>query len=194
MSASNKIGKSWLSPTGLGALFLLHWLLLSGLIIVAALAAMPFNTLAIPDHIRGRVMTFLPEGWGFFTKNPRDPEMQVAILRDGTLHQLNIGSSFQARYAFGFSRNPRGQGLEIDELLEQLRDSRLWHSCQHATNSCAEALAPQKRILNSVRKATFCGDLILFERGPVPWAYRKTQPTMNMPSRLTRVEVICSRG
>jgi antimicrobial peptide system SdpA family protein len=178
------------SATNLGVLALVHLGLLGAIAITTAVAAMPFNTLNLSDDARNTIMSLIPEGWGFFTKSPRDPEMQVAVLHNGSLMKLNIVSSFQAKYAFGFNRLSRAQGLELDGLLSQLRTSSLWHDCQQNVSVCAENLLVQKQLVNSVQFPTLCGDLVLFERRPVPWAYRNLNPVM--PSRLTRVEVVCS--
>jgi antimicrobial peptide system SdpA family protein len=178
------------SSTNLGVLALIHLGWLTAIAITAAVAAMPFNTLNLSDDARNTVMSLIPEGWGFFTKSPRDPEMQVAVLRGGRLEKLNIVSSFQAKYAFGFDRLSRAQGFEIDGLLSQLKTSSLWHDCQQTVSVCAQNLLVQKQLVNSVQFPTLCGNLVLFERRPIPWAYRNSQPIM--PSRLTRVEVVCS--
>ena len=177
--------------TSLGVLALVQYGLLTAFAITVAVAAMPFNTLNLSDDLRSTVMSLIPEGWGFFTKNPRDPEIQVAVLHNGRLEKLNIVSSFEAKYAFGFNRLSRAQGLELDNLLGQLQTSGLWHDCQQKASVCAQSLSVQKRLLNSAAFPTLCGDLVLFERRPVPWAYRNMNP--NMPSRLIRVEVVCSQ-
>ncbi len=180
------------SSSNLGVLALVHSCLLTAIAIIAAVAAMPFNTLNLSDDVRNTVMSLIPEGWGFFTKSPRDPEMQVAVLHNGRLIKLNIVSSFQAKYAFGFNRQSRAQGLEIDGLLSQLRSSSLWRDCQQNVAVCSQNLLVQKQLVNSVQFPTLCGNLVLFERRPIPWAYRDSKPIM--PSRLTRVEVVCSHG
>ncbi len=193
MRAIKHFGKLNLKfSTNLGVLALLHLGLLAAIAITAAVAAMPFNTLNLSDDVRNTVMGLMPEGWGFFTKSPRDPEMQVAVLQNGRFIKLNIVSSFNAKYAFGFDRLSRAQGLEIDGLLSQLRTSRLWHDCQQNVSVCAQHLPVQKQVVNSVQFQTLCGNLVLFERRPIPWAYRDSKAVM--PSRLTRVEVLCSHG
>ena len=177
--------------TSLGVLALVQCGLLAAFAVTVAVAAMPFNTLNLSDDLRSTVMSLIPEGWGFFTKNPRDPEIQVAVLHNRRLEKLNIVSSFEAKYAFGFNRLSRAQGLELDALLGELQASSVWRDCQQKTSICAENLLVQKRLVNSAQFPTLCGNLVLFERRPVPWAYRNMNP--NMPSRLTRVEVVCSQ-
>ena len=179
--------------TSLGVLALVQCGLLAAFAITVAVAAMPFNTLNLSDDLRSTVMSLIPEGWGFFTKNPRDPEIQVAVLHNGRLEKLNIVSSFEAKYAFGFNRLSRAQGLELDNLLGQLQTSGLWHDCQQNVSDCAQTLQVQKRLVNSAQFPTLCGDLVLYQSRPIPWAYRNIKPTLNMPSRQTRVEVVCSQ-
>jgi antimicrobial peptide system SdpA family protein len=168
-----------------------HLCLLAAIAMTAALAAMPFRTVNLPDNLQQTVMSLMPEGWGFFTKSPRDPEMQVAVLHNGKLQKLNIVSSFNAQYAFGFNRQSRAQGLELDGLLSQLLTSGLWGHCQQAISVCALSLQVQKRLVNTAKFPTLCGDLVFFENRPVPWAYRNIKPSLAMPSRLTRAEVVC---
>ena len=68
------------SSTNLGVLALVHLGLLAAIAITTAVAAMPFNTLNLSDDVRNTVMSLIPEGWGFFTKSPRDPEMRSLRL------------------------------------------------------------------------------------------------------------------
>ncbi len=178
------------APAALGVLALVQLCLLGAFAMTTALSAMPFNTLNVPSQVHSTIMSVIPEGWGFFTKSPRDPETHVARLQNGVLQELNIVSSFQIKYAFGFNRLARAQGLEVDELLGQLQASSLWRECQQSVTVCAPNLAVQKKLVNTVHAPTLCGDLLLFERRPIPWAYRNLNPVM--PSRLTRVEVVCS--
>jgi antimicrobial peptide system SdpA family protein len=180
------------SPTAMGGWALVHYALLGALAITAALAAMPFSTIQLPDTAHRIVMSLIPQGWGFFTKSPRDPEMHVATLRAHDLHELNLTSSFQPRYAFGFNRLARAQGLEIDALIAELPASSRWQDCQAASVDCARVMPVQARIVNRSRFPTLCGDLVLFERRPIPWAYRNRKLSVNMPSRLTRIEAVCS--
>ena len=184
---------NWQSAPSLGVLAFVHLCLLGAIAITAALAAMPFHTVNLSDNLQQTVMSLIPEGWGFFTKSPRDPEMQVAVLHNGKLQKLNIVSSFNIQYAFGFNRQSRAQGLELDGLLSRLETASLWHDCQQNVSDCAQTLQVQKRLVNSAQFPTLCGDLVLYQSRPIPWAYRNIKPTLNMPSRQTRVEVVCSQ-
>jgi antimicrobial peptide system SdpA family protein len=140
------------------------------------------------------VLQLAPEGWGFFTKSPRDPEIHVALLQGGRLRPLNIASSFSAKFAFGFNRLGRAQGLEMDALLVQLNQPKLWRDCTVAAEVCAKTLKSQIKLENTARAPTLCGDLVFVERRPVPWAYSRLSRPVQMPSRLTRLEVVCSRA
>ena len=175
-------------------LALLHFALVGGFVVSAALAAMPFHTVNLPQHVQGFVLQLAPEGWGFFTKSPRDPEIHVAQLSHGRLRSLNIASSFSAEFAFGFNRLGRAQGIEVDTLLLQLNNPSLWHECTRALESCLRNLKPQTKLENAARRPTLCGDMVFAESRPVPWAYSRLARPVVMRSRLTRVEVVCSNA
>jgi len=175
-------------------LALLHFALIGGFVISVALAAMPFHTANLPRHVQGIVLQLAPEGWGFFTKSPRDAEVHVAQLSQGQLRSLNLASSFSAEFAFGFNRLGRAQGIEIDTLLMQLNNPNLWHECTRALEGCLRNLKPQAKLKNAAQHPTLCGDMVFAERRPVPWAYSRLVRPVVMPSRLTRVEVVCSNA
>jgi antimicrobial peptide system SdpA family protein len=172
----------------------LHFGLIGGFVALAALAAMPFHTVNLPQNVRSVVLQIAPEGWGFFTKSPRDPETHVALFKNERLHPLNIASSFTAQYAFGFNRLGRAQGIELDALLVQLNQPEQWLKCTQSPEVCATSLKSQMKLENTARHATLCGDLVFVERRPVPWAYSRLARPVVMPSRLTRLEVVCSRA
>lgn len=61
------------------------------------------------------IFTLLPQGWGFFTKDPKDATVDVYQLEGKTLKLITI-NNFSLQNLYGFSRKARYIGYEFGKL------------------------------------------------------------------------------
>jgi antimicrobial peptide system SdpA family protein len=154
---------------------------------------MPYNTIKIPEPIQIKIWQLAPEGWGFFTKSPRDPEMLVYHIQKTQPQLINIASTFSLEYAFGLNRDGRSQGIEIDQIISELQIPKLWLPCKHDLKNCVQK-APSHRVSNTSHIKTICGDIAFVEQKPVPWAWKRLPRDVVMPMRVAHVEVLCAKS
>lgn len=138
------------------------------------------------------MFTVLPEGWGFFTRDPQEP--RVGVFRRGPESDTwreESARNTTAAYLFGASRAARTRGIEIATLLQSVPDAA-WVECTDPLEHCAAAIAqPFPVITNLAASPTLCGDLLLRLQEPVPWAWSRSARTIEMPSRATAMKVEC---
>ena len=148
----------------------------------SSMLAMPPSAFELPggQSFERMGIVFFPQGWAFFTKSPRTPELLAMAmpgneLADGPLESLAHGLNAQAKWFFGADRTSRIQEFEY-ELLNSGSSEVGWFSCEERANvECvrrAEALGEeQAEITNHFPAATLCGDIALVRTGVTPWAY-----------------------
>ncbi len=116
-------------------LLIIGWAVVFGYSIHAALPLNPIN-LPLEESVKPRV--WVPQGWKFFTRSPREDVISVfARQADGGWANALHGPNGSPSNLFGISRATRAQGIEIGIL--QVAVSRLeWHSCKAAVEQCVE--------------------------------------------------------
>jgi antimicrobial peptide system SdpA family protein len=153
-------------------------------VFVAALPATPFT----PPGA-GRVRAVAPQGWGFFTRNPRLPStMPYGRAPDGGWRSLHGGPRANPKYLMGLDRQPRAAIMELDLLRAQV-PQRYWSACDRDPAACLAALPAGPTVVNSFPRHTVCGDVALVDQEVLPWAWHGTRTTM--PSMVVRITSIC---
>ena len=178
-------------------------ILLTVTIAYSSMLAMPPSALELPgvQYFERVGIVFFPQGWAFFTKSPRTPEllamaMPESGLLEGPLESLAYGPNTQARWFFGADRTSRIQEFEY-ELLNSASSDLGWFSCEaRASVECvrrAEVLGAERSdITNHFPAATLCGDIALLRTGVTPWAYANAGfPDRSTVDELKLLRVSC---
>jgi antimicrobial peptide system SdpA family protein len=179
--------------TDLGLGWRLVALVLLGVTIVlyvlrGALPVTPFSTPGSLQTDYARV--FAPQGWSFFTYNPRAPHLSV-LGRDaatGAWSVLHPGRLAVPEDLMGLNRIRQAMETDARLLLPQVPD-KAWVECEREALDCLSELEPGPVVTNSSPRHDFCGDIGLIMQEVVPWAWREFPTTM--PSRVVRVTATC---
>lgn len=174
------IGLGWRAAVaGIAAIFFV------AIVFQAALPASSIDE-SVPNA-RDTVRRFVPEGWAFFTKNPRDPFPRVYRLESQNRWRDATKESFaRPSYFMGLDRSGRGQGPELAILMAGIpKDS--WRSCERDPSVCLAG--ESETTLANTSHRTICGEIGFVIQNVLPWAWRNL-PTV-MPSKVARARVTC---
>lgn len=161
------------------------------LVLYVVQAALPAAAFALPGVSRSKVKSLMPEGWSFFTANPRaTPTIPYGLGRDGQWHSLGAGVMSEPDDLFGLNRTQRAQGTEIALVLDGV-PSTSWSSCSISPQTCLSELRLQGTLRNSAVHKTLCGDVGFVRQEVLPWAWRSGSKSTTMPSQVLRVAVTC---
>jgi antimicrobial peptide system SdpA family protein len=149
-----------------------------------------FNPLRLPNEKSVDIQSWAPQGWKFFTRDPReDWTLLFARRADGTWVDASAGPNFQVGSLFGLSRAPRAQGIEMGTLLYGFRPNQ-WRPCTRTPVECLPDVPVQSRVVrNRTPRPTLCGDVAIVLQQQIPWAWARSRPLM--PSRILRMYVEC---
>lgn len=177
---------------------------LTSLILITAFltsiyAVLPRNVLSdhVPKSARVTISTLWPQGWGFFTKDPDSPDIDVyKETSTGQTKSLLVTPQGRPSNLFGLSRTGRAQGPEI-AILNDLIDEDEWVACTTENIGCLESArsAEAIKLTNTSPSPTICGRVIFTSEIPIPWSYRsyseethRIQATVNAILTCTRSE------
>ena len=129
-----------------------------------------------------KTQQWFPQGWGFYSKDPRDITFQVVSIKTGK--QAVSWPNNRASNWFGLKRYGRAQGIETGLLQENLL-SKDWHTTTEEPLTALEKLTPIK-LKNLTPSPTITGDIGFIKQEALPWGWAKYQNT-TMPSKVLRV-------
>lgn len=148
------------------------------------------NPIALPFEEQLSTRAWAPEGWKFFTRNPREERPVLFVQGGGRWRRAETGPASRPRYLFGLDRAGRVQGLELGLIFEQLPRG-VWRDCDEPPLACIPSSAAAIAITNRSPKPTLCGPVGLALQKPIPWSWLKLPRPVVMPSRIVRLEIRC---
>lgn len=181
------IGPGTQRPGNLGArplVLLVLWLIFA---IYVAFGSLPSNPISLPYARTLRIEQLAPQGWSFFTKSPRDEQVETYRLVDHQWHQ--IGPLSQRDYLWGLTRTARSRGAETGLIVSGI-PNEAWTDCEFDISSCLDQAQSAGLTVSRYPNPALCGDVAFALRRPTPWAWRDL-PRLTMPARVARWEVTC---
>lgn len=137
------------------------------------------------------IRQILPQGWGFFSKDPRSEMDNVIEMQSGK--QAVTWPNNSVKNIFGIYRYGRSQGIELGLIQSKIPKSSEWNECTNDSFDCLSKIKSNVKIENDTPNASLCGDLGLIKSKPVPWAWSHYQNN-NKKTKVMRVDVTCSKS
>ncbi|GAA2878607.1 SdpA family antimicrobial peptide system protein [Streptosporangium fragile] len=154
--------------------------------------ALPSNALRLPgqEQLRQSILSVVPQGWAFFTKSPRDPQIGVwRVDASGAWHDARLGPHSKPANVLGFNRRSRAQGVELGIMQTAARNT--WTRCDRGDiPACLRTTPTALTLRNPSPDPILCGTVGMSLQEPVPWAWAADGST-RMPAKVTRVEITC---
>lgn len=153
---------------------------------------LPSNAIRLPGQEQSRltITTLTPQGWAFFTKSPREPQIGVWRLAGASGWQdARLGPHSELWNVLGFDRRSRAQGLELGIMQTAVPQGK-WTPCDGAdVHACLARTPSVVTIRNLAPNPIHCGSIGLVQREPLPWAWAGSRTVM--PATVARLEVTC---
>lgn len=154
-------------------------------------ASMPTNTLKLPLERQLNMREVLPQGWAFFTRDPREAPREAYVKNEqGRFVPATPGSNGDAVNLFGLSRRSRAQSIEMGMLIKEVAGSD-WTRCRVDPGVCLADLPVIATVESRYPGGSLCGAVGLVEQRFVPWAWQEADEPIEMPSRVARLWVKC---
>jgi len=168
------------------------WVSLS---IILLAIAMPYNPISGYITNERSIKSIIPEGWGFFTKSPRDEALYTFILKSNVWIPYSGQNNSNAFNFFGINRNAREKGILYSTLLKQLNGSD-WASYKNVGLRQFNNIHLKTVIVNnSTDDLEFCSQtLLLVQTSTIPWAWSNSvNGTNGIVAHVAKIYVNCNR-
>lgn len=155
--------------------------------------SLPHNALTLPLVDKLQMEAWFPQGWGFYSKDPREESIHVFDYQTEDPSTNWPHNSIENFY--GLKRIGRAQGIEAGLVKSKVPEDD-WIACEEEPFTCATEHDGGEPITinNESPFPTICGEHLIVMQEPVPWAWSKYKETAIMPSQIARVNVLCSES
>lgn len=162
--------------------------------IVGSVILRSFNDSPLRLGVRNstNVGAFAPEGWAFFTRNPREENLLV-YRRAGTSWVRAIPTNADPQYLLGLGRAQRVQEMELTRILQHVPATSWIHTRSTIVPPPSAGMRHPVAVNNTAPHLTLCGEFLLQRQEPVPWAWSKSRRTLMLPTSTVTLDIRCAR-
>jgi sporulation delaying protein A len=161
--------------------------LLAGAFVFLVVVYSVESPLRPPATQRLHVLGVAPQFWGYFAA-PLQDRFELFRLRNGAWVKEDFPLS-SPRNLFGLRRGPVLHGSELRNLLSTAQLQ--WEEASVRDGELPEVATPGVSVRNLARHPQLCGDVLVLERTPVPWAWSASHRPISMPAKYARMDVQC---
>ena len=144
--------------------------------------------LVVNDNLKRKLNIIFPEGWGFFTKNPRDLGLEVYKIENNKIRLLDASNHSYKNY-FGLSRSARLVGYEASTVASEIQknqwvkgnNSNLSHHLKDSTMVFSD-----KKYFNHLTK----GEYLLKLYKPIPFAWANKNQEKYAPFSVAKIKIL----
>lgn len=151
---------------------------------------LPPNPIQLPLEDHNPFPKLLPQGWGFFTRNPRSMGLTGTVRTSAGTWQPPASADRRWPRLVEFSRRRKLVGVEVGVILDQIGEPQ-WQDCKQTPAACLETAPISNQLNNPMPQPSLCGDVGIFRQEPIPWAWSQASDETVMPSQVLRLQVIC---
>lgn len=134
-----------------------------------------------------------PQGWGFFTRNPRERQYRVYEKSDSSWVRF-LQTNAHRNHLFGIRRTGSAQGMELGRLLRSAPGDSWVHGRVRFDEAPSRDEVPAVPIQNVIQRPTMCGEFMIVHQEPVPWAWSKSRHRLAIPASFLRVTSNCTNS
>ena len=146
-----------------------------------------YTSFKFQSNYKNLVFQLLPQGWGFFTKSPRDANLYVYIKNEKTFKRASR-QNFTYKNFYGLSRVDRIKHLQLGRLLSKINDT-LWSKFESKDFKSFKNGNEPIEVNNNFRKQLLRGNIFVVSQKPVPWAWSKSSDKFNSPKKILFLHV-----
>lgn len=171
--------------------FILGLVWMGVFIITVFFTSIQFNPIQNKLDSKRIVYSIVPQGWAFFTRNPREAQVLLYEIKDNKPQKINHLHSSGCNL-MGLNRRSSVYISEIQLVRAELSDS-LFSDTEWNYQNSSLGYIPEKQYIvrNKVSNPLLCGEYLLVLQQPIPWAWSSKIKTMKMPAKIIRIKLIC---
>lgn len=158
-------------------------------IFISLADSVEYNALNIELPTNKYIFSFFPQGWAFFTKDPREPQSQLFKLENNKWQRVEHYQSSMKNY-LGMNKGSTRINYELISIYSLIKKTEYSDSYSNIQIGWIENI-PTKVIYikNSFDNPRLRGEYALVIQKIVPWAWSKNLNNEQMPCKIAHLKI-----
>jgi hypothetical protein len=164
-------------------IIIIFWIFMITIIFISSLK----TQVVLSEKLKMELNTLFPEGWSFFTRNPRESLLEVYKIENNRLVYLPLSNSSKENL-YGFSRKSRVKGFEASIIVSDI-PTKLWTEDvgrNYANHLYDKAIEVKLKKSNNYFKNGF---YLFIVRKPIPWAWANRNQEKFTPYSFVKINL-----
>lgn len=159
------------------------------LIINVYFASMVESPISLTNNVNDNFSTFIPQGWAFFTRDPREAQILIYKIEKGII--VPVEQKHSSIYnLIGINRKASKILSELQMLIYKIDKKKFvdfkWNYQTHCYDN--KIIKPIK-LKNEFYKPILKGEYLIIFQKPVPWAWSKSINNLKMDAKGIKINV-----
>lgn len=151
-------------------LIVLKLLIIITILFTAMISSNNDNAMPLSKERASLLYSIIPQGWAFFTREPKEDIINFYEIKGKNLILLNEGASLNVKHIFGFNRISRKLSIDLSTLYLNV-PKKLWTDFKFSEQSLEKQkiyFATSEMLENKDLK----GEFLLTKTRRKPWAWQ----------------------
>lgn len=151
------------------------------------------NPIKLNINLENKLFTFVPQGWAFFTRNPR--EAQIIIYQKKSDNRFEEISQRHSSYhnIFGLKRTASKVMSELQFVKRKINDSLYQNTMWSYQRELYSKVSLESiTVQNQIKDPILCGEYLVVYQKAVPWAWSRSLDRIKMPAKIIRLNIKCN--
>lgn len=160
------------------------------LVVNVFLVTVKGNPIEITNEVESRVFNFIPQGWAFFTRDPREAQITIYKIENDSILKPYPQRHSSFTNLFGLKRTSSKILTELQLVKLKTPDS-LYSDMEWNYQVDKYSKLPTKSFeyKNEIFDPILLGNFIVIYQKPVPWAWSKSIQRIKMPSKVIKFNI-----
>jgi antimicrobial peptide system SdpA family protein len=161
------------------------------LITTIFLANMAFNPILYKFPNQKKILSFIPQGWAFFTRSPREAQILVYKIENNEIKHLEISRHSSPANYFGLNRQQTYKMNELQFIIDQFEPEDYITTYWNYLGNIQGQIPNKLHKVSSVFKHSLLKnkEIVLVMQEIVPWAWC-SNINLKMPAKAIRIKIL----
>lgn len=136
------------------------------------------------------IYSFVPQGWAFFTRNPKENVVKFYKVENSQLNHINGTTSLSFKDVFGLKRHKRRISEEFSQIMSNIKKECKWQEFRGVEiNKASKKTMVCDTVINNFKAPLLeNGEYLIYSSRRLPWAWAKSKT--DIPYKLRKIHII----
>jgi antimicrobial peptide system SdpA family protein len=154
------------------------------------LSSISYNPIRYQFPNQKKVLSFIPQGWAFFTRSPREAQILVYQIENNKIKNLEISRHSSPMNYFGFNRKQTYKMNELQFIIDQFEPKDYTTISWNYKEDLQGEIPTKLHRVSSIFKHSLLKnkEILLVMQEIVPWAW-SSKSNLKMPAKAIKMYI-----